>query len=221
MSTIPFSEMTLDELRLALAPRIAANAVFDGWSDRALSDAAEGIGISPDRARLAFPGGEVEMIDTWFGSLDEGMAQRHSAANLARLKIRDRIETLILTRLELAQPQREAVRRALTKLAQPTNLARGTRLGWRSADLMWRLAGDTATDFNYYTKRVTLAAVYGSTLVTWLGDDSENYAETKAFLRRRIDGVMKFEKAKAKLKPDPERFFSFTRFAGRLRYPDR
>ena len=84
---------------------------------------------------------------------------------------------------------------------------------------MWRIAGDTATDLNHYTKRLTLSAVYGSTLVIWLDDESDGESATKAFLGRRIDGVMRFEKLKAQLTPDPERRFSMTRFLGRLRYP--
>jgi ubiquinone biosynthesis protein COQ9 len=221
MSTMPFAEMTLDELREALAPKVAANAVFDGWGDKALAEAAESVGVPSDRAQLAYPGGAIDMIDAWFGTIDRAMETRHSRESLALLKVRDRIPTLILARLEIMKPQREAVRRALAKLAMPTNLIRAARLGWRSADIMWRLAGDNTTDFNHYTKRVTLSAVYGSTLIVWLDDDSEDQAATKAFLDRRIDGVMRFEKAKARLKPDPDRHFSPARFLGRLRYPDR
>jgi len=220
MSTISFADMTLDELREALAPKIAANAVFDGWGERSLSDAAAALGISADRARLAYPGGAVEMIDAWFEWLDAAVAERHSPEALARLKVRDRISTLIWTRLQIARPQREAVRRAINKLALPQNLIRASRLGWRAADRMWRLAGDNATDLNYYTKRATLAAVYATTLIVWLDDESEGQAETKAFLDRRIDDVMRFEKTKARLRPDPVRHFSPTRFFGRLRYRD-
>jgi len=220
MSTISFADMTLDELREALAPKIAANAVFDGWGERSLSDAAAVLGISADRARLAYPGGAVEMIDAWFEWLDAAVAERQSPEALARLKVRDRISTLIWTRLQIARPQREAVRRAINKLALPQNLIRASRLGWRAADRMWRLAGDNATDLNYYTKRATLAAVYATTLIVWLDDESEGQAETKAFLDRRIDDVMRFEKTKARLRPDPVRHFSPTRFLGRLRYRD-
>ncbi|MGE0776557.1 MAG: COQ9 family protein [Sphingomonadaceae bacterium] len=221
MASISPAEMTLDELRVELAPRIAANAVFDGWGDRALADAAQTIGIPPERANLAFPKGSIGMIDAWFESIDAEMERRNPATALAGLKIRDRISRLILTRLEIARPQREAVRRALAKLALPGNIGQATRLGWRTADLMWRLAGDAATDFNHYSKRATLAGVYGATLLVWLDDDSEDLETTTAFLSRRIDGIMRFEKTKARLKPDPDRQFSVTRFLGRLRYPDR
>ncbi len=221
MDSISPTEMTLDELRDELAPRIAANAVFDGWSDPALRDAADAAGVPFARARLAFPKGGIDMIEAWVGAIDRQMTQRDPVEALAPLKIRERISRLIQIRLDIARPQREAVRRALAVLALPTNLARASRLGWRSADAMWRLAGDTAVDLNYYTKRATLAGIYAATLVVWLDDDSENEADTRAFLDRRIDGVMRFEKTKARLNPDPARHFSPTRLLGRLRYPDR
>ena len=93
------------------------------------------------------------------------------------------------------------------------------KLGWRAADAMWRIAGDTATDLNHYTKRLTLSAVYGSTLLVWLDDESEGEADTRGFLDRRLADVMRIEKLKAQFRPDPERQFSVTRLLGRLRYP--
>jgi ubiquinone biosynthesis protein COQ9 len=107
----------------------------------------------------------------------------------------------------------------LAILAMPQNLPLALRTNWRLADLMWRLAGDTATDFNHYTKRLTLSAVYTSTLLAWLDDDSEGFAETAAFLDRRLGDVMRFEKWKADWRGDTIRRPSLARFLGRLRYP--
>jgi ubiquinone biosynthesis protein COQ9 len=118
-------------------------------------------------------------------------------------------------------PAREAIRRALAILAMPQNVPLGVRIGWRSADVMWRIAGDTSTDFNHYTKRATLSAVYGSTLLAWLDDDSEGRQQTAAFLDRRIDDIMKFEKLKAQWRGSSDRRLSLSRFLGRLRYPPR
>ncbi len=210
---------TLDEMRAALAPLIPAQAAFDGWGETALARAADELGIDAGHARLAFPGGRIEMIDAWFAWIDAAMTTALTADQLAAMKFRDRIRALIIVRLDLALPHREAARRALAILAMPQNLATGARLAWRAADAMWRLAGDTATDFNHYTKRATLAGVYSVTLLTWLDDDSEGQAATKAFLGRRLDGVMRFEKLKGQLTGDPARRPSLARFLGRLRYP--
>jgi ubiquinone biosynthesis protein COQ9 len=116
-------------------------------------------------------------------------------------------------------PDKEALRRALAVLAMPQNAATGVKLGWRAADVMWRAAGDTATDYNHYTKRAILGSVYAATLAVFMNDDSDGHADTSAFLSRRIEGIMRFEKAKAKFTERAEMMPSLSRFIGRLRYP--
>ncbi|MDG6078115.1 COQ9 family protein [Erythrobacter litoralis] len=219
-------DLTLEELRLVLAPAIADSAVFDGWGDAALEMAADQMDADRDVARLAFKpdfGGSraMEMISAWIEAIDMSMATAMPPEELEKLKIRDRIRVLVQYRLDAVAGQEEALRRALAIMAMPQNAPRALKLGWNSADTMWRLAGDTATDYNHYTKRAILASIYAATLAVYLEDESEGKAETLAFLDRRIDGVMKFEKAKAKLFSSDRETFSVTRFLGRLRYPAR
>ena len=213
------ADATLDELREALAPALAANAAFDGWSPAALDATADAMGVDRDVARLAFTGGAVAMIDAWFASIDREMAHRLPPETLAAMKIRQRITALVEARLDIAAPNREALRRAIAILAMPQNAARAARLGWRSADVMWRLAGDTATDYNHYTKRAMLGTIYAATVAVFLQDDSEAHAETRAFLSRRIDNIMQFERTKAQLLGRTTHRPSLSRFIGRLRYP--
>ena len=215
------ADPTLDEIRAALAPLIADTAAFDGFSQAALADAAQRLGVDADVARLAFPGGGRDMVDAWFAAIDAAMADRWPAEALATLKIRERITTLVEARIDLLAPNRESLRRALALLALPTNAPHAAKLGWRAADLMWRLAGDTATDFNHYSKRTILAAVYGSTMAVFLNDESEDFIETRAFLARRIEQVMHFESWKHRRAARSIERPSLARFVGRLRYPGR
>lgn len=218
MTASPPTGETLDELRLRLAPKVAENAAFDGWSPRALSATAQQTGVDADVLALAFDGGAMAMIDAWFASIDEAMRATFAPDILAGMKIRQRITALVEARLALMARQREALRRAQAVMAMPQNVARGARLGWRSADAIWRAAGDDAADFSHYTKRVTLGAIYAATLLVFVNDESEGWADTKAFLARRIGDVMRFEKAKARLAERNEMRFDPARFLGRLRY---
>jgi len=213
------TDPTLDEIRAALAPLIARNAAFDGWSYAAVDSAAVELEIEPDVAALAFNGNAMRMVDAWIDSIDQELARRLTASRLNALKIRDRITILLATRLEIMNPDREALRRAMAIMAMPQNIVRGTKVGWRSADRMWRMAGDTASDFNHYTKRATLSAVYGSTLSVFVNDESPDFIDTRAFLDRRIENVMQFEKVKAQARARKEYAPSLSRFIGRLRYP--
>jgi len=222
MSKSPLpADPTLDEVRAALAPIIARNAGFDGWSDAAVHAAADEAGVDRDVAKLAFKDNAIDMIDAWIDSIDMELAHRLPAEKLAAMKIRDRITALLATRLEIMAPDRESLRRAMAIMAMPQNLVRSAKIGWRSADRMWRLAGDAASDFNHYTKRMTLSAVYASTLSVFVNDDSDNFADARAFLDRRIDNVMQFEKVKFQAKQRQEYVPSLSRFIGRLRYPAR
>ena len=210
----------LERLRRELALAVGENAVFDGWTAKAVDSAAGQLGIDPVQARLAMPKTQAGMINVYIQEVDRALEAWFTPKRLKPMKIREKIRALVWHRLEIMGPAREAVRRALAILAMPQNVPLALRTGWRSADLMWRIAGDTSTDFNHYTKLMTLGAVYGSTLLVWLDDQSEGWTDAAAFLDRRIDDVMRFEKFKAEWRGSSEHL-SPSRFLGRLRYPPR
>lgn len=214
------SDRTLDEIRALIAADIAANAAFDGWLDAARDMAAAGHGIDREVAALAFAGGPVAMIDAWFAAIDRAMIAAVPDAALPGLKISTRIAAQVEARIDAIAPNREALRRALAILALPTNVAAAARLGWRTVDLVWRRAGDTATDYNHYTKRTILLGVYTATMAVFLDDESAGQADTRAFLARRIAGILRFEKAKAGFVRRTTHRPSLARFIGRLRYPE-
>lgn len=219
LDTLP-ADPTLDEVRLFLPPFIADEAVFDGWTPAARDAAASAQGLDAGLAQLAFDQSAMDMIEAWISHVDAQMIAAFPAERVAAMKIRERITALVAFRFEAVAHQREALRRATSIMALPANIARTAKLSWRTADLIWRLAGDSATDYNHYSKRMILSGVYGSTLMAFLDDESPDFADTHAFLARRIDNVMQFEKAKAKWTSKGESL-SLSRFLGRLRYPAR
>lgn len=119
------------------------------------------------------------------------------------MKIRDRIAHAVKRRLELVEGEKEAVRRATTLFALPLNAPLGARAMWSTADAIWTALGDESRDGNWYSKRAILTGVLSSTLLFWLGDGSDGFVDTRAFVDRRIDGVMRFEKAKGSMKANP------------------
>lgn len=211
-------DVPLAELRPRLIAAMLPNVPFDGWTPLARDAAADELGIDRDIAAMALPDAAA-MADAFTARADAMMTVAMHAAGVAEMKVRDRIKLALRTRLEQAGEDREAVRSALAVMLRPANAALAAQTLWRTADAMWRAAGDTATDFNHYSKRTILGGVYSATLLYWLDDDSDDHEATWAFIDRRIDGIMAFEKAKARLSgamanlPDPARFL------GRLRYP--
>ena len=178
-----------------------ANVPFDGWSDATLRVAVADSGVDAGLARALFPRGGVDLALAWHAAGDRAMLRALAAQDLRALRFRDRVARAVWLRLELAD--REAVRRGMTLFSLPQHAAEGARALWGTADAIWAALGDTSMDVNWYTKRATLSAVYGATVLFWLGDDSTGHEATRDFLDRRIEGVMRFEKAKAAVRDNP------------------
>lgn len=174
---------------------------FDGWQMDTLRAAAKHLALPEADALRAFPGGVAECLMFWNRQTDQRMsAMLAQDYHLESMKIRERIATAVMVRLKLVAPHREAVRKGLMFFVQPWHSADGLKALYRTVDEMWYAAGDTSTDWNFYSKRALLAKVYVATLNFWLNDDSEEYTNTHAYLRRRIDDVMKIQQVKGKLK---------------------
>jgi ubiquinone biosynthesis protein COQ9 len=189
-----------EALKAAVLEAALMRVPGEGFTEVVLKQAAEEAGADkPAMARL-FPNGPSSLIDVFFASVDSEMEARLAKAKLPALKIRERIAKAVETRLDILRPNKEAARRASAFLTLPPHAALGARLLYRSVDSIWRAAGDTSTDFNFYTKRAILAGVYTSTLVRWFNDDSEDETVTHEFLAARIENVMQFEKFKAEMK---------------------
>lgn len=191
---------------------------FDGWSAKALRLAAVAAGYDEAMARRAFPRGPGGLVDFFFAETDRRMAETLAHEDIGALRIRERIALAVRTELELMTPWREAVRRAIALRLQPGHAARALRGLYRTVDAMWWAAGDNATDFNHYTKRALLAGVYASTLVFWLNDQSEDCADTWAFLDRRIGEVMRIQKLTGRLRSRGARLPTPWRLLATLRY---
>jgi ubiquinone biosynthesis protein COQ9 len=213
------SDMTPEELRTPLLDAMMDHIAFDGWSMTALNNAAGDIGVSPEMAELAFPRGAIEVLEFHLDRADQRLMQTLLDMDLPSMRIRDRITVAVRTRLEQNTKHREAIARGLNMLAMPQHLALGSKTLWRTADTMWRAAGDTSTDHNWYTKRMTLSGVYSAVLLYWLNDESDDFEDTWEFLDRRIENVMKIEKAKFEMRKATANMPSLSRFLGRLRYP--
>lgn len=179
-----------------------AHVPFDGWSDITLRAAIAASGVEPGLARALFPRGAVDLALAFHRRGDEAMVSRLRATDLAAMRYRDRVAAAIRFRLE-AVTDKEVVRRGATLFALPTHAADGAKAVWGTADAIWDALGDTSRDVNWYTKRATLSAVYAATVLFWLGDDSAGHQATREFLDRRIEDVMRIEKAKAGLRNNP------------------
>ncbi len=193
------------------------HVVFDGWSDATLAAAITDSGVDAALAKLAFPRGAMDLALAFHYRGDAAMQRAMAALDLENMRYSARVAKAVSLRLELAAPHKEAVRRGVTFFALPIHASDATRAVWHTADAIWQSLDDTSRDINWYTKRLTLSAVYSSCVLFWLGDESAGHDDTEAFINRRIDNVMQFEKTKAKFRKSalgkafaagPGRFFA-------------
>jgi ubiquinone biosynthesis protein COQ9 len=186
-----------EAMRTQIVDAALPHVPFDGWNAATLAHAARDIGVDKVMALRVFPGGAIDAIRHWSEVTDRRMVASCEDPGFLQKRTRDKVARAVRARLELVGAHREAVRRALAMLAPPVHAGLSARLVWRTVDAIWYLAGDSATDFNYYTKRGLLAGVYGATLLTWLDDRSTGFADTWSFLDRRLDDALRIPRMMA------------------------
>ena len=182
------------EHRFALLEACLPHVMFDGWSEATLLQGAKTLGLPPAEARLLFPKPATDLLACFSRWADVRMLERQADEDVSALRTHEKVARAVMSRFEVLQPHKSAVQQALTVWALPTNAADATAKVWATADAIWWFAGDTATDFNHYTKRGLLAGVLGSTTLYWLSDNSEGQQGTEAFLMRRLQDVLKIGK---------------------------
>jgi ubiquinone biosynthesis protein COQ9 len=210
--------MTTDDLRAEILAEARSDLGFDGFSDMVLKAASSRLGVEDAALRAAFPRGALDLALAYARTLDADLLAALEGIDMPALKIRARIATALKTRFELLAREREAVRRRIQFFARPDHLADGAQSLYQTVDAIWLAVGDRSTDFNFYTKRAVLAAVVSSTTLFWLQDDSADFADTQAFIDRRIENVMQFEKTKAKLREWGQGLPDIWGALGRMRY---
>lgn len=192
--------LTEEEARRRMLELASDNITFDGFSDLAFRTTANDAGVSIELAKSAFPKGIHDLGVEMHMAADRKLQERLAAENMDGLRYSEKVARAVMLRLEIAASTKEAVRRAASYFALPQNAGAGAKCIWNTADTIWNALGDTSDDLNWYSKRTILSAVYSSSLLYWLGDDTPDLAKTKAFVDRRIANVMQFEKTKSEIK---------------------
>jgi ubiquinone biosynthesis protein COQ9 len=173
---------------------------FDGWTNDVLERAAEKAGFKVEMVNAVFPRGLRDAIVHFSRWTDNRMVDELKKTDVLRLKVRERIALAVRTRFEILEETREAERLAIAYWVRPFRKIEGAKLVWKTADAIWIWAGDTATDYNHYTKRALLSGVITSTAFFWLNDHSSGNADSWAFLDRRIDNVLSVGKIVGRFK---------------------
>jgi ubiquinone biosynthesis protein COQ9 len=171
------------------------NCIFDGWNTELLNNASISAGLEQNYHKILFPGGVADVLEYFTLIVNQ---QMEAGVNLAGLGTTKKVQACVEYRLELLKPHKAALKSILKEYAKRPALA--LKCAYSAVDSIWRISGDTATDFNFYTKRTLLAGVYTSTIWKFLDDDSPNHTQTKEFLAARLAQVGSFGKKVSEFK---------------------
>ena len=191
---------------------------FEGWTTRTLSEACHACDLPKGAEGVYFPDGPLELIAFWSEECDAAVEAHLESLDISKMRIRDKVTSGVIARLEAIGPHGEAAKRASARLALPDAIGQGPAQIWRAADTIWRAIGDSSTDYNYYSKRTILSGVLTSSLISWLSDETRDKAKARAFVDARIENVMQFEKAKWTLKEKTQNWPNPAEVLGAIRY---
>ena len=180
--------MDIDAARDEILHAMLDNVVFDGWTDRSLKESLASAGYDSIAAARAFPNGMTDVLAHFGTWADRAMTDllEGEGEDFHRRRIGDKVTHAIQRRFEVLEPHKEAVRRSLAVFALPIYAPLGARSLYRTVDAIWSVAGDSATDLSYYTKRVALAGVLSSATLYWINDQSPDDEDTRGFVARRV-----------------------------------
>jgi len=182
--------------KLELLNTFLKNAAVKGWNQAALQSATHDLAIPPLEARRLFPDGLSELADYYIDEINNSLSSRYAQEAENGWKLSQKVAFALKLRFAIMAEHKKAISKLQSFLILPQNISHATRMLFRTADHIWYLVGDRSTDFNFYTKRISLAAIYGSAILFWLNDHSENHIETAAFIDRQLQRHVSFHNFK-------------------------
>ena len=196
-----------NQIRIDLIRAMLTHVPFDGWTWEAMEQGAIDIGFEKKKTssyrmkifKDLFKNGSIDFIEIFSEIIDLEVKEKYDLLEFKPERVSEKIKKIIMIRLNLCQKYKEAVRTSISLTAMPTNTKISFNMLYRTCNSIWRIAGDKSTDFSFYTRRVSLAAVYTSTLLFWLNDNSNDNIETEFFLDRRLKGINKISRLKKPL----------------------
>ena len=196
-----------NEVKMELVSAMLSHVPFDGWTWTAMEQGSLDINFKKNKLenerleiyKFFFNNGSIDFIKIFAEIIDIRVQESYNSLDIKPRRIPEKIKKLILIRLDLCLPYREAIRSSLSLMALPKNSKQSLKILYTTCNYMWRLAGDKSTDFSFYTKRLSLSSIYASTLLFWLNDTSFKQEETEYFLDRRLKDVSMISKLKKPL----------------------
>lgn len=164
-----------------------------GFTQHALTLGAKDAGYLDVSVQL-FPRGVFDLITYYLVTRRLALKDDVQFPEDVKLGVGRKVKTLTITRLRANKDIIHQWQGALGHMSLLGNIPASLKELSALSDEIWHLAGDTAVDPTWYTKRASLSAIYASSELFMTTDTSKDFALTEEFLDRRLEDVQKVGK---------------------------
>ena len=170
----------------------------NGLTKNCLENISKKYGLNTDETDLLFPQGNIDLIKFALEQLNNDLEVYCRQIDLIRLPIHKRIREVLLSKISLMNKDKPFYRSIfLNSLIPKKNFSLSSQL-YNSVDQLWFIAGDSSTDFNFYTKRLILSGIYSRVMLFFFNNN--NQEELENILDESLKRVSKIPEIKSKLK---------------------
>ena len=181
-----------------------------GLIKNCLENISKKYGLNTDETDLLFPQGNIDLIKFALEQLNNDLEVYCRQIDLIRLPIHKRIRKVLLSKISLMNKDKPFYKSIFLNLLIPKkNFSLSSQL-YNSVDQLWFIAGDSSTDFNFYTKRLILSGIYSRVMLFFFNNN--NQEELENILDENLKRVSKIPEIKSKLKIFKEYFPKIANF---------
>lgn len=191
------------ENKAEITNKFIESLLFEGWSQKTLEKAIEAAGVDKNQMAILYPGGIAEFTQEFIDECNKQALQIAAEPSFIKLKTQEKVRELIFARIKTYHfklQNLEALKKFMAFNVKPFQVGDSLKNIYDFSSDVWYAIGDKSTDFSFYTKRLSLSLIYSKSMLYSLNDKSENLQSTQKFIQNSIDGLMKINKLKAKIK---------------------
>jgi len=181
-----------------------------GFSKNSLESISKKYGLDINETELLFPEGNIDLIKFTLEQLDNELEEYCRKIDLIRLPVHKRIKKVLLSKIFLMNKNKLFYRSIFFNLLIPKKKFSLSSQLYNSVDQIWFIAGDSSTDFNFYTKRLILSVIYSRIMLFFFNNN--NQQELEDILDESLQRVSKIPEIKSKLKIFKEYFPKVAKF---------
>ncbi len=184
-----FSKKTKQKLLEAIINIVEIN----GWSSNVFQKLKNKNIIKISDLMINFPDEDKDLLIFVINELNYLMEKKINKRDIMNLPISKRIKRILITRFEILKNNKKFYKKTFNYLLLPKNIKLMKNNLYKSVDQMWYLAGDNSTDFNFYTKRLTLSFIYVNALFTFYKNDKSNVEDNIDINLKKISKIPKLK----------------------------